>query len=517
MITRISRVAAFTLAVSLAIPSPSLFADDWPMMGRDRTRNAVIPEKNPPLDWDVKTGRNVKWWSTLGSVCYSSPVVANGLIWIGSNNYIQQDGKWNYADGQSGVLMCFREGDGKLLYKHVSGTLKGYPYSLWGAIGMNCSPLVEGNRLWCTTTRAEVLCLDIGPLRKVSGVAGEIWKLDQVKDLGIYPARGAMVGGPLCSIGASHGDLIYVMTANGIDWAAGGKTVRAPHAPALVCLNKNTGEVVWQDESPGKDTIRGEYGHPLLIEVDGQAQVVAPEGDGWLRSFDALTGELLWKFDINPKNANRSRGEANYFLSAPVWYDGKIYMGSGQVAENGDGAARLCCIDPGKRGDISLELEDGPGKGRPNPNSGEVWHSEEIGRTMSSVAVHHGLVIATSRSGFVYCLDAKTGRQYWRHDTQSLIWASPLIVEDKVYVADEDGAVDILKLSPEKLFYGEFDLAEPIFSSPVFANGVLYVAAGAHLYAIQEGHVTPPPPKAVGWSRWPTPLGRSLLTVTTRP
>jgi hypothetical protein len=49
---------------------PELHAEDWPTFGRDATRNAVSPEKNSPLDWDVgkldrKTGkwvgaRNIK-------------------------------------------------------------------------------------------------------------------------------------------------------------------------------------------------------------------------------------------------------------------------------------------------------------------------------------------------------------------------------------------------------------------------------------------------------------------------
>ena len=118
-----------------------------------------------------------------------------------------------------------------------------------------------------TTTLAEILCLDIGPLRQGSGIPVELWKLDEVKDLGIYPGAGAMGGGPLCSIGASYGDLIYVITANGVGWGADSKgEVRAPDAPDLVCLNKNTGKVVWRDSSPGKDIIRGEYGNPLVIE-----------------------------------------------------------------------------------------------------------------------------------------------------------------------------------------------------------------------------------------------------------
>jgi len=414
--------AALALAAALLATPRPLFADDWPMFGRDHSRNPVSPEKNPPLDWNDKTGKNIKWRAEVGcgqfSAPVSSPIVANGLVWIGTNNGQPRDAS---ITGEAGVLMCFRESDGKFLYQHISPQQKGPTYS-WTWVGINSSPLVEGDRLWFTTSLAEILCLDIGPLQQGSGTPQELWKLDMIKDLGISPPFGRMGGGPLCSIGASYGDLIYVITANGVTWGPDYKDirVRAPDAPDLVCLNKNTGKVVWRDSSPGKDIIRGEYGNPLIIEVNGRAQVVAPQGDGWLRSFDALTGELIWKFDINPKSAGQHRAwsseSADYFMSAPVLYEGKLYIGSGQYVELGEGTGRLCCIDPSRRGDISLELEDGPGQGKPNPNSGEVWHFDKIGRTMSTVAIHDGLVIAVGVSGVVYCLDAKTGRQHWHHD-----------------------------------------------------------------------------------------------------
>src|SRR6516164_9701200 len=74
-------------------------AEDWPMWGRDQTRNMVSPEKNAPTDWQVevkddkgkivKLARNIKWSARLGSRNVSAPVIASGLIWVGTNNYVQ--------------------------------------------------------------------------------------------------------------------------------------------------------------------------------------------------------------------------------------------------------------------------------------------------------------------------------------------------------------------------------------------------------------------------------------------
>jgi hypothetical protein len=97
-------------------------------------------------------------------------------------------------------------------------------------------------------------------------------------------------------------ELLFAPTGNGVDVDHPGATmVRAPDAPSLVCFNKLTGKVVWKDNSPGKDIYGGNHASPLV--VSGKVQVIQPQADGWVRSFDSLTGKLIWKFDTNYKGA----------------------------------------------------------------------------------------------------------------------------------------------------------------------------------------------------------------------
>jgi hypothetical protein len=133
-----------------------------------------------------------------------------------------------------------------------------------------------------------------------------------------------------------------------------------------------------------------------------------------VRSFEAETGKLLWKFDIKPKAVKR-RENRNFFLNSPVFHGGRVYIAGGRDVESGEGPGRLVCLDPSKRGDVSLELEYRPGSGKGNPNSGAVWHFDEIGRALSNVAIHDGLVVAVDFGGFLYCLEAATGRKFWKH------------------------------------------------------------------------------------------------------
>ena len=96
----------------------------------------------------------------------------------------------------------------------------------------------------------------------------------------------------------------------------------APKAPSLVCFHKTTGKVIWSDNSPGKKIRDGQYASPLVVSINGKSQVIAPMGDGWVRSFDALNGRLLWKFNGNSPNI-KSDDWKNLFAT-PVFYDGRV-------------------------------------------------------------------------------------------------------------------------------------------------------------------------------------------------
>ena len=95
-------------------------AADWPMLGRDGTRNGVSSEVGGPTQWSVeerqddrviRESRGIRWSAPLGWETHSSPVVSGGLVWIGTNSV--KPG----VERQS-VLKCFREADGKLVYQY---------------------------------------------------------------------------------------------------------------------------------------------------------------------------------------------------------------------------------------------------------------------------------------------------------------------------------------------------------------------------------------------------------------
>ncbi|MFO0846632.1 MAG: PQQ-binding-like beta-propeller repeat protein, partial [Gemmataceae bacterium] len=130
--------------------------------------------------------------------------------------------------------------------------------------------------------------------------------------------------------------------------------------------------------------------------------------------------------------------------------------------------------------------------------SGLVWHhggpvvpkpkddAREFvfGRTMSTVAVHDGIVYAAELTGYLQALDAKTGQKLWEHDFQEGTWCSPYYVDGKVYMGTEAGDLYIFQAGRPKSNPKKIPIGAPLKVSPVVVNGVLYVNTGSNLYAI---------------------------------
>ncbi len=441
------------------------------MWGGTMHRNSVSSMKSLPTSWDIGTKKNIKWKADLGSTSYGNPVVADGKIFLGTNN---DNPKNPEIKGDKGILLCLRESDGRFLWQAVTDKLESGAANDWPDQGVCSSPAVEGNRLYYVSNRGELVCLDTegfldgkndGPYQneayKGRTDADIIWKLDMMKELGVYQHNMAN------SSPVIWGELVFLETSNGQD--ENHDKVAAPDAPSFIAVNKNSGKLFWKDNSPGGRILHGQWSSPALGEVNGIMQVFFPGGDGWLYGFNAATGEKLWRFDLNPKDAvwPKTRNDA---LGTPVFHDGNVYLATGQDPEHGSGIGHLYCIDPSKNGDIT--------------GSGRVWHYDKIRRTISTAAIADGLVYVPDFSGFLHCLDAKTGAPYWTFDTLAAVWGSPLVAEGTVYLGDEDGDVVVLQAGKELKKIAEMNMGSAVYSTPVPANGVLYVMNRSELYAI---------------------------------
>jgi outer membrane protein assembly factor BamB len=444
---------------------------DWPMWGGTADRNMVSDMTGLPTEWDVKTGENIRWVADLGSQSYGNPVVAGGMVFVGTNNELLRDPK---QPGDRGVLMAFRESDGEFLWQQTHAKLEAGRANDWPFQGIASSPLVVGERLYYTSNRGVVVCLDIqgfrdnendGPFtgEALTGQldADVIWTFDMMEEVGAYPHNLAN------SSPVAWGDLIFVSTANGHDESH--VNVPSPRAPAIIAINKDTGELVWEDNSVEDRILHGQWSTPTVGEIAGVVQVVSAQGDGWVRGYEAQTGEKLWEFDSNPKDSVWPRTR-NELIATPVIFENRVYIANGQDPEHGEGVGHFYAIDATMRGDIT--------------ETGRIWHFDTIRRSISTAAIADGLVYIADFSGYLHCLDAETGELYWTHDVFAAVWGSPFVVDGKVYLGDEDGDVVVMAHSKEKMLLAEMNMGSAVYGTVVPANGALILNNRTQLFSI---------------------------------
>jgi outer membrane protein assembly factor BamB len=469
----------------------------WPMYGGTIYRNlANAIEKNIAADWSIQKNKekNVKWSARLGTMAYGGPVIAGGKVFVGTNNEHPRDPA---VRGDKGVLMCFRESDGKFLWQAVHDKLDNPEENDYPRQGIASVPAVDGDRVYYVSNRCELVCADVEG-NPATGKAKILWTLDMIKDLGVYPCQLAN-NSPLVV-----GDLVYTITANGVN--PGTHKVVAPDAPSFVAVDKKTGKVVWKDNSPGANILEGQWSNPAAAEVAGVMHIIVPGGDGWLRGFEAKSGKLLWKFDCNPKKSvykPQGRGDRCYVVATPVVWDNKVYVGVGLNPEDGPGVGHLWCIDLAKKPankdlDLSPVNDNFDPKDAVNKDSGLVWHyggpvlpkpadgkrEFVFGRTLSTVAIHDGLLYAAELDGFLHCLDARTGKKHWDFDLKDGTWNSPYYVDGKVLIGVGSGDMLIFEHGPNLKPPRKIDMLSELKVPPVAVNGVLYVNNGTTLYAI---------------------------------
>jgi len=500
-----SALIAVGISSALAIP---LLAEDWPTWGRDGTRNMVSNEKDLPVTIEVAEGddaidvaksKGVLWAAKLGSQTYGNPVVAGGKVYVGTNNESPRDEKYQ---GDYGNLYCLDEKTGKFLWQLVTPKLAAGRNVDWEDCGICSSPAVEADRVYVVTNRAEVLALDTAGLAngndgdfKDEGAyaagpgqppvtpgptdADIIWRYDMRFELGVFP-HFQTASNPLIV-----GDRLYITTSNGVDWSD--KHIPAPYAPALICLDKKTGRLIGQEKAGiSARTFYCNWSAPAVGEVGGRQTIVFGGGDGFLYGFDPVPsadGALveLWRIDANPPQYRNKDGKPvkyrdgegpSEIIATPVIVAGRVYVAIGQDPEHGGGVGAMNCVT----------VESTGGKLTPKI----LWQNTEIGRTMSTAAVANGMVLVPELLGIVHCLDAETGKSIWRHDVESNVWGSSLVADGKIYVGNESAELVILEEGKAEKKLATIDMLAPVFSSPITANGVLYVATGSHLFALKK-------------------------------
>lgn len=492
-----------------------------------------LPSSFKPGDKSVKgdgilpgTTENVRWVAKLGTFICGNPTVADGRVFVGTDDATLQ-GDIRLKRTKGGMVWCLDEKTGETLWRlpvpvRPKDRLPENAHYGQQNLGTCSSPTVVGNRAYVVTSACEIVCLDVkgqadgndGPFQdEAQYIAGAnnppvalektdgdiVWKYDLVSQLGVCPHDVAA-----CSVLVDNG-ILYCTSANGVNHEH--TFCLHPDAPSFIALDAATGKLLATDiEDLGHRMWHCLWSPPTIGVVNGRKLVFFGGGDGVCYAFEALTNvpsqvvpfKKVWSYDCDPPNYRDPLGDGkpfNYYIgdkrkkyttntddgtflgpseiiASPVFHEGRVYCTIGQDPMHGRGRGMLTCIDATKTGDIT--------------HSGCIWSYDGIERTISSIAISGGLLYATDLAGRVHCLDEKTGKPYWVYETKAETWSSPLVADGKIFVCTKKKLVTLAAGREMKLL-SEVSLGASAYATPVAANGTLFVCSQSYLWAVQKG------------------------------
>jgi outer membrane protein assembly factor BamB len=501
------------LGISVALGGSPAFAADWTQWGGGDGRNMVSDEKPLPDSFvpgekrsaasgiDLAATMNVKWATRLGNYAYGNPTVADGRIFVGTDCQTLSPEARN-SSGGCGMVKCLDEATGNLLWQLVvpkRTDLEPGVYFTHQDLGVCSSPTVDGDRVYVVTSADEVVCLDVhGQTNPTAGRPSDakvIWRYDLINELRVSPHDSAS-----CSV-LIHGDVVYVGTSNGVDKSH--EKIVSPGAPALVALDKRTGRLLaTENEKISTRLYHCQWSSPSLGKVGDKTLLFFGGADGVCYAFETLDGipekpvylKKVWSYDCNPPSYKFRDGKPIHYtngdkrkrlspnkddglyvgpseiIATPVFHNNRVYVAIGQDPMHGRGRGMLHCIDATKTGDIT--------------ETGRIWSYDGMDRTIASATIADGLVYIPDVAGRIHCLDADSGKRQWVYETGDQTWGSILAADGKLYFGTKKEFL-VMAAGKEAKVLSRVQLGSAMYSTPIAANGVLYVSSQQYLWAVQ--------------------------------
>jgi outer membrane protein assembly factor BamB len=393
-----------TSTITAQTPAPS-----WTQWGGP-SGDFMVPSTGLANTWPSSGPRRL--WSRALGEGHSAILSENGRL------YTQYRPLVASGRSQEEIVIALDAATGKTIWEHR------YPSPTTGTdfsegAGPHATPSIVGNKLIVVGSRREFMALD-----KNTGKV--LWSHDLIKE---YRA-------PDIDRGMANSPLFF------------NNTILLPvgdRGQALGAFNPDTGALLWKaghaNYSPAS---------PLVIDVDGQKQVVLFGGDRII-GLDPANGTELWN--------HPHRTDWGLNISTPVWNPGDHLLLFSSAYGTGSRA---------------LELRQTSGKTAVR----EVW-------AVSRVRVHIGTIIrlgdtAYMSSGdfgpaFLTALNAKTGAIHWQD--RAFARAQLLYADNKLILLDEDGTLGIASVSPQglKVLARATILENRAWTPPTLVGRTLYV------------------------------------------
>jgi len=280
------------------------------------------------------------------------------------------------------------------------------------------------------------------------------------------------VRGGLVAVDAKTGDGVW-------SYPIGGEALTSPaFSDGLFYFGGSDSHLYAVDASTGKEKWRAKLDAPVNLDpVEESGVVYTGDRRGNLYAVDATNGQVKWKSSFKSD-----------LLTSPAVADGTVYVG---VIVEG----RVYALDAAT-GKVRREFKDVPPTDPPYVQPGYkadylVTGPPSVADGVVYVGISFGQIggDAPDRRGYVYALDAASGKQRWEFVAESEVRTPPLAVGKAVYFAAQHGllyAVDAR--SGQELW--QFEVDAPISASPVAADNTLYFGTWADgFYALKLAEI----------------------------
>ena len=326
------------------------------------------------------------------------------------------------ADESSRQIYCFETDTGELLWQHDADGIPSSPHEDRLPDVMEFAGLAAPTAT--TNGRYVAAIFATGDLLCVNMEGKRIW----AKNLGIpdndYGHASSLI---------SHENLLFVQ----YDQKDNSK---------LLAFDLQSGNPAWQVK-------RGviSWSSPILIDNNGRMELILTNGKA-VDSYDPKTGKLLWHVEC-------LSGEV---VPSAAYADGVVYVANEYASAS--------AIDVGNRG-------SGPKI---------LWQWDEALPDAASPLVNGDFLILPTGFGVVSCLDVKTGKVLWEQEFDDGFYSSPILVNDRVYIIDLKGRMQIFKINDEFELLGASAIAEDAYATPAFVGDRIYIRGLTHLFCIEE-------------------------------
>jgi len=409
------------LAFLLSLPLLSLAGDSWTQF-RGPNQDGTTDAKGLPLEWSEE--KNVKWKTEIPGEGWSSPLVANGQVWLTTS----------LEEGHSLRALCVDLATGKILrdievFKNETPPPKHKRNSYASPTG-----IIEGDHVFVHFGPMGTACLDA----KTGSIRWENREL--VHDTQNGPGGSLTLWKDRLIVACDGTDLQFEAT---LDKATGKVLRKTPrNAPELADL---------------KTDMRKAYGTPVLMKIDGKDQALTTASNR-LWATDPESGKELW-------HVKYPRGFSNVPL--PV-SDGKII-----VISSGFGKPVLMGIKVGgASGDAT--------------QSHVLWQQLKGGPDQCSPCLVKDRVYVTTSGGILSCFNLQTGDVIWQERIGADFASSPILAEGRLYFFSANGPCTVIEPGDTFKKLAENNLDAGCMASPAVVGKALIVRTKTHLYRIEQ-------------------------------